>query len=195
MKISLAIRSAAIFALAIAAGICLLVGVGVVTSLQSRAEPLALPAGASIEVAFAPGDAAPKLVAAAIGEARSSVRVMTYQLSSGRVINALRAAAGRGVDVRVIIDGETCETKRLVPVFVVLAKAGVATACDTRERIHHNKVVVVDAATVVTGSFNFSASAERNAENVLVIRGAPALAARFLTVWAEHQAHAEPRGN
>ena len=175
--------------------IALLVGIGVLTSLQSRAEPLALSAGATIEVAFAPGSEAPKLVAAAIGEARSTVRVMTYQLSSGRVINALRAAAGRGVDVAVIVDGATCETKRLAPVLVVLAKAGVEVACDDRERIHHNKVVVVDAATVVTGSFNFSKSAERNAENILVIRGAPALAARYLGVWAEHQAHAEPRGH
>lgn len=68
-----------------------------------------------------------------------------------------------------------------------------ATACDTRERIHHNKVVVVDGSTVITGSFNFSASAERNAENVLVIRGVPDLAARYLEIWSQHQAHAEPR--
>lgn len=172
----------------------LLVGIGVVASLQVKAAPLSLD-GASIEIAFSPGDAAPKLVATAIGEATSTVRVMTYQLSSGRVINALRAAAERGVDVAVIVDGDTCETKRLAPVFVVLAKAKVAAACDHRHRIHHNKVVIVDASTVVTGSFNFSASAERNAENVVVIRDAPALAARFLEVWAEHQAHAERRGN
>jgi phosphatidylserine/phosphatidylglycerophosphate/cardiolipin synthase-like enzyme len=180
----------AAFGLAFALG--LLVAIGVLTSLQSRAEPMSLD-GASVEVAFAPGDAAPKLVAAAIGEARSTVRVMTYQLSSGRVINALRAAAGRGVDVRVIIDGETCGTKRLAPVLVLLAQAGVQAGCDYRERIHHNKVVVVDASTVVTGSFNFSKGAERNAENVVVLRNVPALAARFLAIWSVHQAHAEPR--
>lgn len=38
MQISLVIRSAVIAALAIVAGICLLVGVGVITSLQPRAE-------------------------------------------------------------------------------------------------------------------------------------------------------------
>lgn len=179
--------------LGVALVLACLVAIGVLTSLQSRAEPLALSAGATIEVAFAPGSEAPKLVAAAIGEARSTVRVMTYQLSSGRVINALRAAAGRGVDVAVIVDGATCESKRLAPVLVVLAKAGVEVACDDRERIHHNKVVIVDGSTVVTGSFNFSAAAVRNAENVVVVRGATALAARFLEVWSQHRAHAEPR--
>jgi len=193
MKISQIIQAVVIAALGTVLGVGLLVGIGVLASLQSRAEPLALSADATVEVAFAPGDAAPKLVAAAIGEARSTVRVMTCQLSSGRVINALRAAAGRGVDVRVIIDGETCGTKRLAPVLVLLAQAGVQAGCDYRERIHHNKVVVVDASTVVTGSFNFSKGAERNAENVVVLRNVPALAARFLAVWSTHQVHAEPR--
>lgn len=150
-------------------------------------------AGASIETAFAPGDGPARLVATAIGEAKVTVRVMTYQLSNGRIINALRAAAGRGVDVRVIIDGKTCDADRLVPVLDVLDRAGVIWGCDYGHPIHHNKVVVIDGRDVITGSFNFSPSAERNAENTNLIRGAPTLAAGYLAVWSEHQAHSEKR--
>jgi phosphatidylserine/phosphatidylglycerophosphate/cardiolipin synthase-like enzyme len=150
-------------------------------------------AGATVETAFAPGDGPARLVATAIGEARSEVRVMTYQLSNGRIINALRAAASRGVDVRVIIDGKTCDADRLIPILAVLDKADIAWGCDYRHPIHHNKVVIVDRRDVVTGSFNFSPSAERNAENTNLIRDSPALAAEYLAVWAEHQAHVEPR--
>lgn len=149
--------------------------------------------GASIETAFAPGDGPARLVATAIGEAKSEVRVMTYQLSNGRIINALRAAAGRTVDVRVIIDGKTCDTDRLVPVLAVLDKAGVAWACDYAHPIHHNKVAIIDGRNVVTGSFNFSPSAERNAENTNLIRDSPALAATYLAGWSEHQTHTEKR--
>jgi phosphatidylserine/phosphatidylglycerophosphate/cardiolipin synthase-like enzyme len=149
--------------------------------------------GASIETAFAPGDAPARLVATAIGEAKTDVRVMTYQLSNGRVVNALRAAAHRGVDVRVVIDGKTCDADRLVPVLDVLDKAGVAWGCDYQHPINHNKVVIVDDRSVVTGSFNFSPSAERNAENTNYIRDSPALAASYLAVWTGHQAHSEPR--
>lgn len=149
--------------------------------------------GATIETAFAPGDAPSKLVATAIDEAHAEVRVMTYQLTNGRIINALRAAAGRGVDVKVIVDEATCEAKRFPPVAAVLKKAGVELTCDGKHPIHHNKVVIVDRETVVTGSFNFSPSAERNAENTNVLRHVPALAALYLDVWSEHRAHAEPR--
>ncbi len=147
--------------------------------------------GATIETAFAPGDAPPKLVATAIDEARAEVRVMTYQLTNGRIINALRAAAGRGVDVKIVVDEATCEAKRFPPVAAVLKKAGVEITCDGKHPIHHNKVVIADRSTVVTGSFNFSPSAERNAENTNVLRHVPALATLYLSVWAEHRAHAE----
>ena len=150
--------------------------------------------GATIETAFAPGDAPSKLVAAAIDEARAEVRVMTYQLTNGRIINALRAAAGRGVADVVIVDEATCEAKRFPPVAAVLAKAGVEVTCDGKHPIHHNKVVIVDGATVVTGSFNFSPSAERNAENTNVLRKVPALAALYLATWTEHRAHSTAWG-
>lgn len=157
-----------------------------------HADPIALD-GATIETAFAPGDGPSRLVATAIDEAEHQVRVMTYQLTNGRVINALRAAASRGVDVAVIIDEATCNTTRLAAVFPVLHRAGIETSCDGKHPIHHNKVVIIDNKTVVTGSFNFSPSAERNAENTNVIRAVPAVAAIYLAVWQEHRAHSEAR--
>jgi phosphatidylserine/phosphatidylglycerophosphate/cardiolipin synthase-like enzyme len=61
--------------------------------------------------------------------------------------------------------------------------AGIAVWVDTRVAIAHNKVMVVDGVTVITGSFNFTAAAQnRNAENLLVIRD-PALAARSRENW------------
>ena len=55
-------------------------------------------------------------------------------------------------------------------------------------------MVIVDGKTVVTGSFNFSPSAEKNAENTNVIRNVPAVAAIYLAVWQENRAHSELRG-
>lgn len=158
-----------------------------------HADPLPLD-GATIESAFAPGKEPAALVAKAIGEASSEVRMMTYQLSNGVVINALRDAAGRGVDVKVIVDEATCDARRFPPVLAVLTAAGVEVSCDGKHPIHHNKVVLVDRRIVVTGSFNFSPSAEKNAENTNVLRGVPALAGLYRTVWDEHRAHSIVRG-
>lgn len=181
---------AALLTFAVGGGLVLLaLGLAVV----ARAEPIPLD-GATIEAAFSPGDGPAMLVAEAIAEARDEVRMMTYQLTNGRVINALKAAAGRGVDVAVIVDEATCEAKRFPPVLGVLTKAGVEVSCDGKHPIHHNKVVVVDRATVATGSFNFSPSAERNAENTNVLRGVPALAEVYLAVWSDHRSHSDVRG-
>lgn len=59
-------------------------------------------------------------------------------------------------------------------------------------QIPHNKVIVVDNAVVITGSFNFTSHAENeNAENLLVIRDAE-LAAKYAANFRAHLDHSEP---
>ena len=73
-----------------------------------------------------------------------------------------------------------------------IARAGIPTYFDTRHAIAHNKVMVIDGATILTGSFNFTKAAESsNAENLLVIRD-PALAQKYTDNWKLHLQHAEP---
>lgn len=53
----------------------------------------------------------------------------------------------------------------------------------------HNKIMVIDRAVVITGSFNFTKAAEEvNAENLLVIRDS-GLAAKYAANWQEHFRH------
>jgi len=48
---------------------------------------------------------------------------------------------------------------------------GVTTYIDSRHAIAHNKIIIIDKETVITGSFNFTKAAEeKNAENLLIIR-------------------------
>ena len=52
--------------------------------------------------------------------------------------------------------------------------------------------MVIDANTVITGSFNFTKAAEEhNAENLLVIKSRD-LAARYAENWHTHAQHSEP---
>ena len=56
-----------------------------------------------------------------------------------------------------------------------------------------SKVMVIDGDTVITGSFNFTKAAEEhNAENVIVLKGNPELAAIYQQNWAAHQSHSVP---
>jgi phosphatidylserine/phosphatidylglycerophosphate/cardiolipin synthase-like enzyme len=60
---------------------------------------------------------------------------------------------------------------------------------DGSHAIAHNKVMIVDDNIVITGSFNFTNSAQtRNAENLLVLRSAD-LAQNYKANWLEHWKH------
>ncbi|MEM2988730.1 MAG: phospholipase D-like domain-containing protein, partial [Candidatus Bathyarchaeia archaeon] len=68
-----------------------------------------------------------------------------------------------------------------------LKGAGVPVRLDTNPALMHNKVAIIDGSIVITGSFNWTASAEaRNNENMIVIRSAQIAALyeeEFERVW------------
>ena len=62
---------------------------------------------------------------------------------------------------------------------------------DPHHAIAHNKVMVIDGHTVITGSFNFTNQAEHeNAENLLVLRDYPDLARAYRQNFVAHKEHA-----
>jgi len=158
------------------------------------AEPL--PARGTVEALFSPDEDAGARVVAAIGQARRQVLVQAYVLTHRAIAEALVAARQRGVDVRVIADQE--QAARVESSLLGwLAERDVPVWLDGQHAAAHNKTMVIDAgqetATVITGSFNFSHAAQyRNAENLLILRGHPALAEQYVDDWRRHRAHAVP---
>ena len=115
--------------------------------------------------------------------------MQAYSFTSAPIAAALVAAKKRGVTVAVLLDKSQKTANYSEADF--LAHAGVPTFIDGKHAIAHNKIIVIDGAVVVTGSFNFTKAAESsNAENLLVIHD-PKLASRYLANWAEHRAHSE----
>jgi len=138
-------------------------------------------------VYFSPNHGATAAVVEALDAARRSVLVQAYSFTSAPIARALALAHARGVDVQVILDRRETGAKYSSADF--LAHAGIATLIDGAHAIAHNKVMVIDGETVITGSFNFTMAAERqNAENLLVIRDR-ALAARYVDNWRAHAEH------
>lgn len=160
------------------------------------AVPPSIPAQGSLQAAFAPWDNIEELVAEAISGARRQVLVQAYLLTSKTIATTLVAAYRRGVDVRVLLDAEQI-TKAASSMASELDVAGIPVWLETRYQNAHNKIIVIDAgmpdATVVTGSFNFTWTAQhKNAENILIARSNPALAARYAANWERHRQDATP---
>lgn len=122
-----------------------------------------------------------RVIVAEIAAARRSLLVQAYNFTERHIVAAIIAARRRGVAVTLIVDKVSAH-QRGERVTAVEA-AGIPVYVDERPRIAHNKVMVIDDRTVITGSFNFSASAECcNAENVLIVHSrvlAAAYAANF----------------
>jgi phosphatidylserine/phosphatidylglycerophosphate/cardiolipin synthase-like enzyme len=144
---------------------------------------------APVHLYFSPQGGAQAGLVAAIGRARKSLLVQAYSFTSGPVEEALKAAHDRGVDVRVILD-RSQRNERSGMGFLI--RAGIPTWIDPVHAIAHNKVMVVDGRTVVTGSFNYTRAAEeRNAENLLILES-PELADYYAKNWQTHLQHSEP---
>lgn len=73
-----------------------------------------------------------------------------------------------------------------------LAISAITTIIIMADAIAHNKIMMIDEETVITGSFNFTKAAqEHNAENLVVIKD-KALAIRYMDNWKAHKKHSEP---
>jgi phosphatidylserine/phosphatidylglycerophosphate/cardiolipin synthase-like enzyme len=145
-----------------------------------------------IEVWFSPKGGCTEAVVKELNAAKSSVLVQAYSFTSTPIAKALLEAHKRGVKVEVVLDKSQRTEKYSEADFLV--NVGIPVRIDAQHAIAHNKVMVIDGATVITGSFNFTKAAENNnAENLLVIRS-PELAAKYAANWKVHADHSEPYG-
>lgn len=144
-----------------------------------------LTAGSPIEVYFAPGTVT-TVVVAEINHATSSIKMMAYSLTSKPVIAALVAAKLKGVDVQLIWDKGASGSNPIGLKQMLTGK--VAIWLDGSHPIAHAKVLIIDGTEVITGSWNFSAQADVNSENLLVIKNG-VLAGRYIENFNKHLVH------
>jgi phosphatidylserine/phosphatidylglycerophosphate/cardiolipin synthase-like enzyme len=173
----------------------LLIALALALPFSASASAAPLPATGTVEVLFTPWDDAEGAIVRALGEAKSSIHVHAYLLTSRSIARALQEAKARGVTVEILADKEMMSKgdNSLIP---KLAAEGIPVWLETRYSAAHNKVLLIDApgtqGIVITGSYNFTWSAQaRNAENLLILRGNPALVRRYLENWRRHREDAE----
>lgn len=144
---------------------------------------------ASASVYFSPRGGGQQAIVDAIGQARESIYVQAYSFTSAPIAKALVDAARRGVKVVAILDKS--QRKETYTGATFLRNEGIPVYIDAAHAIAHNKIMVIDGQTVVTGSFNFTKAAEdRNAENLLIIKD-KGLAQLYMENWERHQGHSE----
>jgi phosphatidylserine/phosphatidylglycerophosphate/cardiolipin synthase-like enzyme len=143
--------------------------------------------GTPLQVLFAAEDEVASHLVPLIQSAQSSIRFMAFSFTHDDIGAAVLARAKAGVDVKGIFETRGSETE--YSEMPALYCAGVPVRQDGNPGTFHHKVFVIDDQTVVTGSFNFSSSADdSNDENVIIVTNGD-IAAQFLQEferrWAE----------
>jgi phosphatidylserine/phosphatidylglycerophosphate/cardiolipin synthase-like enzyme len=121
-----------------------------------------------IDVYFSPYGGAASQVINWIDHANETIHVLIYSFTNDDIGDAVVRAYQRGVEIKVVFEKTQISQ---YSEYMKLRTTGIQARNDTNSGLMHHKVAVIDGYIILTGSFNWSASAEeRNNENLMVIR-------------------------
>jgi phosphatidylserine/phosphatidylglycerophosphate/cardiolipin synthase-like enzyme len=147
--------------------------------------------GTPIEVYFSPDDGTAARLLALIAGAQERVEFLAFSFTSDELAEALLGRALAGVEVAGVMEERQFHSN-VGTEYGRLRSAGLDVHLDGNPDSMHHKVIIIDGEIVITGSYNFSASAEnRNDENTLIIHD-PAVAALFQAEFVQVLARAQP---
>ncbi|HZU86712.1 MAG TPA: phospholipase D-like domain-containing protein [Anaerolineaceae bacterium] len=115
---------------------------------------------------FSPRDKVMEKLVGLVSGAKKSVHFYAFTYTHVDLSNAMIERAKAGVDVQGVIEDRGASQGALPALFC--AKLKVNT--DGNKNTMHHKVIIIDGEIVITGSFNFTQSADKsNDDNVLII--------------------------
>lgn len=142
-----------------------------------------------ITVLFGAEDEVGIELAELLATAETSIRFMAFSFTDDDMGGTILQRAQSGVDVIGIFEKTGSETE--YSEMTLLYCADVPVRQDGNKQAFHHKVLIIDKHIVVTGSFNFSASADKKNDENLVIIDSAEIAEEYLKEferrWAEAQ--------
>jgi len=152
----------------------------IVLALSSCAKP-------TVKVCFTPAGNCTDAIVHEIKQAKTEVLVQAYSFTSRPIADAVTKVKEAGVAVEIILDlsddfarnsASYVSSLKEIPIYL-----------DAQHAIADNNIIIIDKATVVTGSFKFTDKAEgKNASNLLIIKSGTLVAA-YVDNWNQHKKH------
>jgi phosphatidylserine/phosphatidylglycerophosphate/cardiolipin synthase-like enzyme len=135
--------------------------------------------GTLVEINFSPEDNVATILLTLIQSAQESIYFMAYSFTANDLGDAICQRAADGLAVVGVMDEDQINSNQGSE-YDQFKQAGLDVRRDGNPGLMHHKVIIIDRSIVITGSYNFSASAETsNDENVLIIHSAD-VAAQYL---------------
>ena len=142
---------------------------------------------AGTKVYFSPNGGSQEAVITEINKARKSIDIAMYSFTSREIAQALILAKQRQVNVRIVLD--SAQLKDHFSKSRFLSSKGINVKFHMGPGLMHDKFALIDARVLLTGSFNWTSSADKkNTENLLVITDkglAQKYAKQFKHLWSQ----------
>lgn len=123
---------------------------------------------AEISVYFSPDGGCTEAIINQLSKAKNNIDIMMYSFTSRPIAQELVKAKERGVKIRILLDKHQAIQKYSKGRYFL--NKGIPVKYDTGAGLMHNKVAIIDGKVLITGSFNWTAQAEKyNSENLLII--------------------------
>ena len=121
----------------------------------------------SSQVCFSPGDDCPQIIINQVERASQSIDICVFTITDNRIADAIRDAFVRGIAVRIISDND----KSLDPGSDIerFKGLGIPVRIDQTDHHMHHKYAVFDQKTTLTGSYNWTRSADKHNDENFVI--------------------------
>jgi hypothetical protein len=116
-------------------------------------------------------------------KASSSIHIAVAWFTDPEIFEQLCQKAGSGVRVELIVINDSINRKSGIQHERLRNLGGVCMMVGDKKKgsaIMHNKFCVIDGATIITGSYNWSRQAQQNSENITIISDHPELAQQFI---------------
>ena len=124
--------------------------------------------GTIVEVYFSPDDGVANHILESLRDAEESIYFMAFSFTTDEFGEIIRAKAENGLTVAGVMEEEQVKSN-IGTEYDFFKQAGLDVFVDGNEGQMHHKTMIVDGKIVITGSYNFSLSAEtRNDENLVV---------------------------
>ena len=124
--------------------------------------------GTRVETFFSPDDGVAEHVLEVLNDAEESIYFMAFSFTTDEFGEVIRMKAEDGLTVAGVMEAEQVKSN-LGTEYDPFKQAGLDVYVDGNEGQMHHKVMIVDGKIVITGSYNFSRSAEtRNDENLVI---------------------------
>jgi phosphatidylserine/phosphatidylglycerophosphate/cardiolipin synthase-like enzyme len=135
--------------------------------------------GIPVEVYFSPDDGVAKRVVTLLRGAKDSIYFMAYSFTADDFGDVIRQKAKAGLTVQGVMEEAQVKSNKGTE-FEPFQVAGLQVYQDGNPGQMHHKVFIIDQKIVITGSYNFSSSAERTNDENVVIFFDPQIAAQYL---------------